>query len=260
MKKEAVRINNLTWGYNGRDILDSITLTIAGGSFTGIIGPNGAGKTTLIKLLLKLLPSGKEKILIQSEDITCLSRKELARKMSYVPQTLGVDLGFTVEQIVAMGRNPYLKYFEQESDLDRTVIRQAMEETQIFHLKDNNIDRVSGGELQRVIIARALAQEPDILALDEPTSHLDINHQIRILSLIRSLSTRKNITVIAILHDFNHAFEYCDNLFLMNDGRIEAYGNPEKIITPEIIKKIYNLNAKMEKNPFTGKPYMVTDI
>ncbi len=260
MKKASALINNLTWGYNGKDILNSIDLKIEKGTFNGIVGPNGAGKTTLLKLLLKLLPCERGRIYIQTEDIVNFSRKELARKMSYVPQTPNMNLGFSVEQIVSMGRNPHLGVFEQESDSDRTIIRQVMEETQIYHLRENDISRISGGELQRVIIARALAQEPDILALDEPTSHLDINHQIRILSLIRSLSTKKEITVIAILHDFNHALEYCDNLFLMNDGKIESYGNPEEVITPGVMKKIYDLEVKIEQNPFTGKPYMVTAV
>ncbi len=259
MKREIMQIKDLSWGFNGRNILENITLNIRKGSFTGIIGPNGAGKTTLLKLILKLFPPEKKTIFLRDRDITSFSRRDLAQKTGYVPQTFSVDFGFSVKQIVAMGRNPHLKPFSSESEEDRIIIEEALRDTHVEYLEKKDISRISGGELQRVIIARALAQKPDILALDEPTSHLDINHQIKILSLVRDLSIKKTITVLAILHDFNHALEYCDNIILMNEGTVEASGTPEAVITPETMKKIYHLEVKMEKNSFTGKPYMVVN-
>ncbi len=259
MNTKAVNTDRLTWGFNGKKILEDISISVPRGSFTGIIGPNGAGKTTMLKLILRLLSPEKNTVFIQSEDITSLTRNEIARKESYVSQTLSMDLGFTVEQIVAMGRNPYMAPFSGETDKDSTAIKKALHDTQTEYLKNKYINRISGGELQRVIIARALAQEPDILALDEPTNHLDLNHQIKTLSLIRELACKENITVLAVLHDFNHALEYCDNLIFLNEGKVEAYGCPAEVISPAIMKRIYHLEVVIQKNPFTGKPYMMVN-
>ena len=257
MKKEILRISRLDWGYNGKSVLKDVTLRIPEGSFTGIIGPNGAGKTTLLKLVLSLLPPEKRSIFIDGRDTAGLSRKIMARTLSYVPQTPGVDFGFTVKEMVAMGRNPHIQAFSGGTPEDESIINKAIEDTRIEHLRSKNVQTISGGELQRVIIARALAQNPSILALDEPTNHLDLNHQIKILSLIKKLSTEKGITVLAVLHDFNHALQYCDNLVLMDKGTVTASGLPEEVITPEIIERMYHLEIAIEKNPFTGKPYMV---
>ncbi len=257
MNRDVLRIKNLNWGFNGRNIFNSVNVRIPAGTFTGIIGPNGAGKTTLLKLILKLLPPDRKSIFLDNKDITLFSRKDMARKMSYVPQTPGVDFGFTVKHMVAMGRNPHLRSFSSETSEDRAIVTDALKDTQIEYLSSKDISKISGGELQRVIIARALAQKPAVLALDEPTNHLDLNHQMKILSLVRDLSDVKGITVIAVLHDFNHALEYCDNLILMNGGAVVASGIPENVITPENMHTVYHLEIAMEKNPFTGKPYMI---
>lgn len=260
MKEDViVKIQNLNWAYNGIKILDGISLNIKQGTFTGILGPNGAGKTTLLKLILNLLQSERDSVLIEDKDIRIYSRRELAKIEAYVPQSIKIDFNFTVEQIVLMGRTPFLGRFDRESSKDLKIANWAMKETGILELKKKLITQLSGGELQRVIIARALTQEPEILALDEPTSHLDIHHQINILSILRSLSIKKNLTIIAVLHDVNHALEYCDNLFLLNQGKIISTGSPEKVITPKIMKEVYNLNVKIENNPFTGNLYMIHD-
>ncbi|RKX91097.1 MAG: ABC transporter [Spirochaetes bacterium] len=259
MTHKAVELKGLSWRYNGRSVLSDVDLEIKKGSFTGIVGPNGAGKTTLLKLVLKLLSPDKDTVFIFDRDISSFLRKDLAKRISYVPQTINVDFSFSVHQIVSMGRNPHSGFFSGDPVRDSEVVQKAMKETEIENLKNKDIGSISGGELQRVIIARALAQEPDILALDEPTSHLDLNHQIRILSLVRSLSREKGITVIAVLHDFNHALEYCTSLVLMNKGKIVSSGSPEKVITPQRMKEIYGLNIKMETNPFTGKPYIINE-
>jgi len=158
-----------------------------------------------------------------------------------------------------MGRTPFLGRFDRESGEDIEIAEWAMQETGVLKFREKLITHLSGGELQRVVIARALTQEPAILALDEPTSHLDIHHQINILSIIRSLAKRKNLTILAVLHDVNHALEYCDNLFLLDQGKIVNSGSPEKVITPGVMKDVYNLNVEIKKNPFTGNLYMVHD-
>lgn len=255
----VIETKNINWAYNGIKVLDNVSINIRFGTFTGILGPNGAGKTTLLKQILNLLRVEKKSILIRGTDIKSYSRKELAKIEAYVPQSVKIDFNFTVEQVVMMGRTPFLGRFDRESIKDIQTAEWAMKETGVLELKDKLITHLSGGELQRVVIARALTQEPVILALDEPTSHLDIHHQINILSILRTLAKREGLTIIAVLHDVNHALEYCDNLFLMDQGKIVKSGSPVNVITPEIMKDVYNLNVKITKNPFTGNPYMVHD-
>lgn len=256
----VIETKNLNWAYNGIKVLDNVSINIRFGTFTGILGPNGAGKTTLLKQILNLLQVEKDSILIRGTDIKTYTRKELAKIEAYVPQSIKIDFNFTVEQVVLMGRTPFLGRFDRESKKDIQISEWAMKETGVFEFKDKLITQLSGGELQRVVIARALTQEPVILALDEPTSHLDIHHQINILSILRTLAKREGLTIIAVLHDVNHALEYCDNLFLMDQGKIVKSGSPINVITPEIMKNIYNLNVKITENPFTGNPYMVHDF
>lgn len=255
----VIETKNLNWAYNGIKVLDNVSIDIRFGTFTGILGPNGAGKTTLLKQILNLLHVEKNSILIRGTDIKTYSRKELARIEGYVPQSVKIDFNFTVEQVVMMGRTPFLGRFDRESEKDIRIAKWAMEETGVLELKDKLITHLSGGELQRVVIARALTQEPIILALDEPTSHLDIHHQINILSILRTLAKKEGLTIVAVLHDVNHALEYCDNLFLMNHGEIVKSGSPVNVITPDMMKDVYNLNVKITKNPLTGNPYMIHD-
>jgi len=258
-ENNVVQTKNLDWAYNGTKVLDDVSITIKPGTFTGILGPNGAGKTTLLKLVLNLLDNEKDSVLITGKDIKTYSRKALAKIEAYVPQSVKIDFNFTVEQVVLMGRTPFLGRFDRESGEDIEIAEWAMQETGVLKFREKLITHLSGGELQRVVIARALTQEPAILALDEPTSHLDIHHQINILSIIRSLAKRKNLTILAVLHDVNHALEYCDNLFLLDQGKIVNSGSPEKVITPGVMKDVYNLNVEIKKNPFTGNLYMVHD-
>ncbi len=255
----VIQTKDVNWTYNGTKVLNNVSIDIRFGTFTGILGPNGAGKTTLLKQILNLLQVEKDSVLIRGTDIKTYSRNELARIEAYVPQSVKIDFNFTVEQVVMMGRTPFLGRFDRESAKDIKIAEWAMKETGILGLKRKLITQLSGGELQRVVIARALTQEPIIMALDEPTSHLDIHHQINILSILRTLAKREGLTIIAVLHDFNHALEYCDNLFLMDKGKIINSGSPVDVITPKVMKDIYNLNVEITKNPFTGNPYMVHD-
>ena len=255
----VIQTKNLNWAYNGIKVLDNVTMDIRFGTLTGILGPNGAGKTTLIKLILNLLQVEKNSILIRGKDIKSYSRKELAKIEAYVPQHVKIDFNFTVEQVVLMGRTPFLGRFDRESGKDIQIAEWAMKETAVLELGNKLITQLSGGELQRVAIARALAQEPIIMALDEPTSHLDIEHSMDILTIQRTLAKREGLSIIAVFHDVNLALEFCDNLFLLDQGKIVNSGSPEKVISPETMKDVYNLNVKIAKNPFTGNPNMVHD-
>ncbi|QXM06852.1 heme ABC transporter ATP-binding protein [Crassaminicella indica] len=255
-----IEIDHLNWSFGENNILKNISVKIAEKKFTCIIGPNGSGKSTLLKNILKLLSPHKKSIYIYSEDVVNLKYKDLARKIAAVPQNTMVDFDFTVMDIVLMGRSPHLKRFEVESEEDFQIVKKAMQLTNTWHLKDRGIHKISGGERQRVIIARALAQQSQILILDEPISNLDIHHQIEVLNIAKELCTNKNITVLAVLHDLNFAIQYSDYLILLNKGEIIAEGLPEQVITKKNIKKVYNIDVYMMKNPITGKPHIIPII
>lgn len=252
-----IRVNNLNWSFNDNKILTNITTKISNNSFTCIIGPNGSGKSTFLKGILKILPPKQNTIHIENEDITKLNYRKLSKKIASVPQNTTVDYDFSVMDIVLMGRSPYIKRFQAEKENDFEIAKQAMEMTSTWHLKDRSINSLSGGERQRVIISRALAQQSNILVLDEPISHLDIHHQVEVLNITKELCTTKNFTVIAVLHDLNLAIQYSDYLILINKGHIVAEGSPEEVVTKENIKNVYSIDICMITNPVTGKPHII---
>ena len=254
----AIEVENLQFGYKEK-IIDDISFKIEEGKFVSLIGPNGSGKSTIIKLLSHLYPPWKGKILIGNEDINSLSKKELARKVSLVPQNTLIDYEFTVEDIVLMGRYPYKKRFEKYDEKDYEIVHEALKATNTLHLKDKYITEISGGERQRVIIAKALAQETPIILLDEPTSHLDINHQMEILNLLRRLNKEKKTTIIIAIHDINLASRYSDEIIIIGSGKIIDNGIPEKVITKENMEKVYGINVAIEINKHT-KSLSITPI
>ena len=252
-----IDIKNFSYSYDSNNIINDINLHIRDGSFNCILGPNGSGKTTLIKNIVRLLEPEKESIYISKKDIIDYSRKELSQNLALVPQTSFIEYEFTVEDIVMMGRMPYQKRFSSETAEDVKIVESAMIDTDVFYFKDRSINNLSGGERQRVIIARALAQKPKILILDEPISYLDIHHQVEIMKLIKKLSVENNITVIMILHDINFAIEYAENILFLKDGKIYASGTSDEVITSEIIKSVYGVNACIIKNPISGYKYVI---
>jgi len=252
-----ISIKELNWCYGEDKVLDAISLTLNKNGFYGIIGPNGSGKTTLLKNITRSLMTKKGTVFLNEKDITEFSNKELAKKISYVPQNTNLEFGFSVMDIVLMGRSPYLKRFQAESTHDIEIAKNAMYITNTWHLKEKNIGMVSGGERQRVIIARALAQQTDIMLLDEPVSQLDIQHQIEILEILKKLTEEKKLTVIMSLHDLNLAAQYCDKLILMDKGKIFKKGAPHEIIEEENIRMVYGMKTFVMKNPLTGKPHLI---
>ncbi|KXG78921.1 heme ABC transporter ATP-binding protein [Thermotalea metallivorans] len=252
-----VDIRNISFQYGNRTILDNVSLTIKAGSFTSIIGPNGSGKSTLLKNISASLKPNRGTVMLGERDVGLMTSKEIARHVAVVPQETHVAFSFSVFDIVMMGRSPYLRRFQKESPADFQIVRQAMEQTGTWGLKDRPIDELSGGERQRVIIARALAQAPTLILLDEPTSHLDIQHQIEILELLETLCKEKGLTVVAVLHDMNLAARYSSDLVLLKNGKIVEVGNAEQVITYENLKKVYAMEMIIERNPFTGTPYMI---
>ncbi|NLN16933.1 MAG: heme ABC transporter ATP-binding protein [Firmicutes bacterium] len=250
-------VDNVSFAYASRSILENISFHIQGGDFVGIIGPNGSGKSTLLKNMSRVLVPQGGAIYLGREDLEKMPRSQLARKVAVVPQETMVNFAFTVEEVVLMGRTPHLGRFQWEGPEDRQVARKAMEATGILPLADRPITTLSGGERQRAIIAQALAQQPRVLLLDEPTSHLDINHQVEIFELLRALSQKEQVTVIAVLHDLNLAAQYCDYLILLSEGRVFALGSPARVLTPENVAAVYGTEVLVDLNPATNRPWVL---
>ncbi len=253
----AIEINNLEFGYGDSLILKDISFNVKKGEFLSIIGPNGSGKSTLLKTLNRLTHIKNGSILIDDKDIEEYKTKDLAKKVALVPQDTTLDYEFSVEDVVTMGRHPYKGRFEKEDQEDKAIVYEAMEMTNTFKLKDRLITEISGGERQRVFIAKALAQKTQIIFLDEPTSHLDINHQMDVLNLLKKLNKEKNITIILVIHDINLAARYSDEIILLNHGVIQGKGTPEEVITSENVELAYNLNVIIEKSKYTDTPYLI---
>ena len=252
-----LKVEDVFGGYTKEAVLKRVSFEISQGEFLGIIGPNGSGKSTLLRLMTRVLLPQKGKILFENKDITKIKLKELCRKIAFVPQDTLINFSFSVEEIVLMGRIPHLKRLQLETQKDFLIAQKSLSSTDILHLNDKKIDQLSAGERQRVIIAKALAQEPILLLLDEPTSHLDIGHQIQILDLLKKLNQEENLTVIIVLHDLNLASEYCDRLILLNEGKVFKDGTPLDVLTYQNIEAVYRTIVVVNKNPFSSKPYVV---
>lgn len=253
----AVSIRDLSFSYGDHTILNNIEMNLEKGLFYSILGPNGSGKTTLLKNLQKILKPDRKCIYLDGEDVRVFSTRELSRRIATVPQETHMDFDFTVLDLVLMGRAPYLKRFETESVHDLAMARTAMEITDTWKFRDKSIKNLSGGELQRAIVSRAMVQDTDILLLDEPVSHLDIHHQISILSTVAGFCRSKGITVLAVLHDINLATEFSDALILMQQGKVMTMGAPEEVITQISVKSLYDLDCLVIKNPLSGKPHVI---
>ncbi|MCG0276084.1 MAG: ABC transporter ATP-binding protein [Thermosediminibacteraceae bacterium] len=252
----GLEVKNLTYSYKKRKILEDICLEINSGEFVGILGPNGSGKTTLLNNINRWLIPQKGSVLIDGKRIQSMSTKTLAKYVATVPQETSLDLGFTVEEIVMMGRNPYLRNFEREKPEDKAIVEECMKAVGVWNLKDRYINELSGGEKQRVLIARALAQQPKVLVLDEPISHLDINFKWEILELLKNLCKTLKIIVIAVLHDINLASIFCDKLLLLKNGKIFKAGIPQEVITEQNLFEVFNVRLKITVDS-DGRP-MIT--
>jgi iron complex transport system ATP-binding protein len=249
-------VENLGFSYGLSPVVQDVSFAVGGGEFLGIIGPNGSGKTTLLKLISRLLVPGQGRVLVDGQDTSRWSHRALARTMAVVPQETQVHFDFTVEEIVEMGRSPYLGRFQAMSKHDRDIVTAAMEATNILPLAGRSIQELSGGERQRVIVARALAQEPEVLLLDEPTASLDINHEVEIFELLRTLTIQEGLVSIAVLHDLNLAAEYCDRLLLLSQGKVSAMGGAEEVLTAENLSSVYGIDVVVYENFLTGRPHV----
>jgi iron complex transport system ATP-binding protein len=252
-----LKINNLSGGYHKEIIIKDISLDIKKGDFLGIIGPNGSGKTTLLRVISRALPPEKGTVTLLDKDIATMDLKEFCRQVACVPQDTAINFSFTVLEIVLLGRIPHLKRLQLESKLDETIAEESMSMTDTAHLKEKFIDQLSAGERQRVMIAKALAQQPVLLFLDEPTSHLDIGHQIQIMDLLKKLNAQQGLTIVMVLHDLNLASQYCNRIVLFNEGGIFKEGSPEEVLTYQNIEKVYKTIVVVNNNPINSKPFVI---
>jgi iron complex transport system ATP-binding protein len=254
MKAVLMDIRSIYFRYREGWVVEDLSFQVGKGEFIGVIGPNGSGKTTLLKILCRLLSPQKGEMFFGGIPFKKMSRADMAKRIAVVPQESYLLFPFSVVEIVLMGRSPHLGRLMFERGEDLEVAKQAMEWTEILSLSQRPIDELSGGERKRVFIARALAQEPEVILLDEPTANLDIHHQIEFLNLIFSLNQQKGLTIVMASHDLNIASEYCDRLILLQGGKICETGPPEKVITKRNIEDVYGCEVWVDKNPLSGMP------
>lgn len=253
----SLEIDGVSCRYGSIQVLESLRFSAKEGEFIGILGPNGSGKTTLLRTISRTLKPHRGVVLLDSRDVYEMPTKEVAKRVAVVPQDAVVAFNFTALDIVLMGRNPHLSTFQLEGSRDLLIAREAMELTGTWHLADRPITEVSGGERQRIIIAKALAQKPKVLLLDEPTLHLDVNSQIEVLDLLASLCNDKQLLVIAVFHDFNWSARYCHRIILLHNRRIVSFGVPEEVLTKENLSNVFGVEASVKHDPITDSLYVI---
>lgn len=250
-----MRLENITFAYPNNPVLNDLSLHLRPGYFYGIVGPNGAGKSTLLKLLNRYLNPDFGTVFLAGRDLESYSLSDLAKQIALVPQTSHY-FPFTVEEVVLLGRTPFYTRLGKPSPADVEVAKECMEITEISHLSQRLVGDLSGGERQRVTLARAFAQQTTILLLDEPTTHLDLEHQIKTCQLLK-LQAEAQKTVVAVLHDLNLVTNYCDYVFVLNHGKLVKEGNPQDVFTSELIEQIYKVKVPTIQHPETGRPLII---
>jgi len=256
MSPVLLEAHDLHAGYDGREVLCGLDVVLREGEFWGLLGPNGSGKSTLLKALTGVLPLWSGEVRLGGRPLRELRRREIARQVAVVPQLAETPFDFTVWEIVMMGRTPHLGRFQPERAADRAAARLALERCDAWPLRDRLLTELSGGERQRVIIARALAQEPTILLLDEPTTYLDLGHQLEVFELLRQLNEGDQLSIACVSHDINLAAQHCHRLTLLHEGRVFAEGPPEQVLTSDAIRELYATEALIQPHPTTGKPHV----
>ena len=239
---------NLSVSVPKRRIVEGANIHVDEGEFVGLLGPNGSGKSTLLKTVYRTMKKESGTVMIDNRDVDSLSLKESALMLSVVTQHNYFNFDFKVEEVVMMGRTPHKRSMEMDNDEDRRIVRDALEKVNMYEMRDRSFSSLSGGEQQRIILARALAQETPCLILDEPTNHLDVKYQLEVLDIVKELGC----TTLCALHDLNLAAEYCDRIYILLDGRVVAEGPPEDIITESLIERVYGVKSSVEINPHTG--------
>ncbi|MCI3927093.1 ABC transporter ATP-binding protein [Paenibacillus sp. TRM 82003] len=255
---EILQALQLSFGYGSGDTIREVTAGFRRGETVAIVGPNGAGKTTLIKCLAAIYKPRRGSVLLDGKPLHAYAPKERARRIGYVPQSAAASFPLTVTETVLLGRRPYVKWGVGGEDL--RVVNRILDDLELSRMAERYIDELSGGERQKVMLARALAQEPDILMLDEPIAALDIRHQLSVLEKVRQLARRDGTLAIMILHDLELASRYADTVVLMKDGRVVTQSEPERVLTADYIKEVYGVETLLESGPYGLKITAVQPI
>jgi len=253
LQVESIRI-----GYENKTIVHDLSLEIPDGKITTIIGSNGCGKSTLLKAITRILKHESGQVILDGQNISKMKTKELAKELAILPQSPESAHGLTVEELVSYGRFPYQKGFGNLSQKDKDVIDWALKVTKTDDFRLNTVDALSGGQRQRVWIAMALAQETAIIFLDEPTTYLDMAHQLEVLELLYKLNEEEGRTIVMVLHDLNQAARFSDYIVALSQGKLVKFGTAEEVIVPEVLEKVFNIDAVIGKDPRTDKPMCIT--
>ncbi|AXE24114.1 ABC transporter ATP-binding protein [Streptomyces globosus] len=251
-----LRLDGLSVVTDGRSLVRDLSLNVASGRVVGLVGPNGSGKSTALRCVYRALRPSSGTVWVGEEDLSRLTVRRSAQVIAAMTQDGAVDLDFTVEEVIALGRTPHLQGNQALSPRERELCERAMDRLDIRHLARRGVLTLSGGERQRVLLARALVQEPEILVLDEPTNHLDVRHQVELLSLLRG----SGLTVLVVLHDLNLAAAACDRIGVLREGRLVTAGTPGDVLTPELVHEVFGVKASIVSHPLTGDPQLLYSL
>ncbi|HWK21595.1 MAG TPA: ABC transporter ATP-binding protein [Ureibacillus sp.] len=253
-----MNVSNVEVGYDKKVIVNDLTIGIPDSQITTIIGSNGCGKSTLLKAMTRIIPHQRGQILLDGAEIQKKNTKELAKELAILPQTQDSAVGLLVEELVSYGRFPYQSGFGSLTKEDKEIIDWALKATNTDKLRNHVVNELSGGQKQRVWIAMALAQNTDIIFLDEPTTYLDMAHQLEILELLKDLNEKENRTIVMVLHDLNHAARFSNYMIALESGNLVKAGTPEEVMTTEVLKKVFKIDAIISKDPRSNKPICIT--
>lgn len=254
IEKNILEVKNISLSYQKDPIVKELDVSFMKGKISVIIGPNGCGKSTLLKGISRLLKKETGSIILNDTNMDELSNKEIAKQLAFLPQSATAPEDVTVRDVVELGRYPYRKVLQKVSQEEKIIVDEVLEQTGLFHLRDENINNLSGGQKQRVWIAMALAQKTEIILLDEPTTYLDLGHQIEVLNLLKELNETTGQTIIMVLHDLNLASRFSDYMIGMKNGRVVYEGVPTEMMTPTILKDLFGIEAYIGEDPVDKKP------
>lgn len=255
--KKIIEIENISLSYREKKVIEDLSLSFETGEFCALLGPNGAGKSTLLKSLIGFLKPSEGMIKIAGKSLKNWPQPELAKVVSLIPQDFQMQFDYNVEDIVMMGRFPYLGYWQKYSAEDRKIVAEILEQLDLTGMKDDLYSQLSGGERRRVSIARALAQKTEILLMDEAFANLDINHQLEIMQLLSQINKEQGKLIILVSHNINLSSDYCQRIIMMKKGKVVADGKPSEIITQQNLEKVYNAKLEIIQNPVSGKPNLI---